>query len=90
MTEMMLNIWLQFFSTLDLCDRNDFKLFLLVNLAILYLYLQFLDKQQEDIDDDLDYMALENGFVSWRISFIFKHAFHWAATIYAVKFIYFL
>jgi len=35
-----------------------------VNLAILYFYLQFLDKQQEDIDDDLDYRALESGYVS--------------------------
>jgi len=61
-----------------------------VNLAILYLYLQFSEKQLEDIDDDLDYRALESGFVSWRIKFIFKHVFHWAVTIYAVKFIYFL
>lgn len=37
-------------------------------LATLYLYLQFLDKQQEEeIDDDLDYRALESGYVSYII-----------------------
>lgn len=42
-----------------------------MNLAILYFYMQFLDKQQEDIDDDLDYIALESGYVSWltKLSF---------------------
>ncbi|RDX58279.1 surE, partial [Mucuna pruriens] len=29
-----------------------------------YFRLEFLDKQREDIDDDLDYRALESGFVS--------------------------
>ncbi|KAK7381769.1 hypothetical protein VNO80_00316 [Phaseolus coccineus] len=29
-----------------------------------YFRLQFLDKQQEDIDDDLDYRALESGYVA--------------------------
>ncbi|TKY64353.1 5'-nucleotidase SurE [Spatholobus suberectus] len=29
-----------------------------------YFRLEFLDKQQEDIDDDLDYRALESGFVA--------------------------
>lgn len=41
-----------------------------VNLAILYLYLQFLDKQQEDIEDDMDYRALESGYVSRSIVII--------------------
>lgn len=29
-------------------------------------FLQFLDKEQEDTDEDLDFRALENGFVSQR------------------------
>lgn len=27
-------------------------------------YVQFLDKEQDNKDDDLDFRALENGFVS--------------------------
>ncbi|KAJ1382219.1 Survival protein SurE-like phosphatase/nucleotidase [Sesbania bispinosa] len=30
---------------------------------------RFLDKQQEEADDDLDYRALESGYVSWNIIF---------------------
>lgn len=29
-----------------------------------YLHLQFLDKEQEETDEDLDFRALENGYVS--------------------------
>lgn len=28
------------------------------------IYLQFVDKEQEGLDEDLDFRALENGFVS--------------------------
>lgn len=37
-------------------------------------YLQFLDKEQEDTDEDLDFRALENGFVS-----------EWHKTAFSVK-----
>lgn len=31
-----------------------------------YIYLQFLAKEQEHTDEDLDVKALEDGFVSWH------------------------
>lgn len=33
-------------------------------LALVWIDFQFLDKEHEDTDEDLDYRALENGFVS--------------------------
>ncbi|KAK7349256.1 hypothetical protein VNO77_06478 [Canavalia gladiata] len=37
---------------------TDFHIVLLSELSYTTLYMQFLDKQQEDIDQDLDYRAL--------------------------------
>lgn len=44
-----------------------FELFVELSLVLHYLYMQFLDKQQEDVEDDLDYRALESGYVSVSI-----------------------
>lgn len=44
-----------------------FELFVELSLVLYYLYMQFLDKQQEDVEDDLDYRALESGYVSVSI-----------------------
>ncbi|XP_027906582.1 uncharacterized protein LOC114166116 [Vigna unguiculata] len=38
-----------------------------------YFRLEFLDKQQEDIDDDLDYRALESGYVAVTPLFLSPH-----------------
>lgn len=37
-------------------------------------HVQFLDKEQDNKDDDLDFRALENGFVSW-LTFILNDLF---------------
>ncbi|XP_028119587.1 uncharacterized protein LOC114317088 [Camellia sinensis] len=34
------------------------------NRSVKYFRLEFLDKEQEDVDEDLDFRALENGFVA--------------------------
>ncbi|KAL7191160.1 hypothetical protein ACSBR2_023263 [Camellia fascicularis] len=34
------------------------------NHSVKYFRLEFLDKEQEDVDEDLDFRALENGFVA--------------------------
>ena len=64
---------------------NIFKLFVEVNLAILFLYIQFLDNQQEEeVDEDLDYRALESGYVSWNSVFSINiFIFHIGACYYA-------
>lgn len=35
-----------------------------VNRTTKYFRLEFMDKEQEDVDEDLDFRALENGFVA--------------------------
>lgn len=39
----------------------------------IYIRMQFLDKEQNDTDKDLDFRALENGFVSMKASELFFH-----------------
>lgn len=34
---------------------------------VIVWYLQFLDRELDDVDEDLDYRALQNGFVSFLI-----------------------
>ncbi|KAL5176259.1 5'-nucleotidase SurE [Glycine soja] len=45
-------------------DSNRVKKYFRLEVNGREMAIWFLDKQQEDIDDDLDYMALENGFVA--------------------------
>jgi hypothetical protein len=40
---------------------------------LLYTCLQFVEKEQENVDEDLDYRALEDGFVS--CNFFVYHLF---------------
>ncbi len=46
-----------------------------------YLHLQFLDKEQEETDEDLDFRALESGYVS-KVSIIFVFSSYYVIQSY--------
>lgn len=67
-----------------LCSSSQYSLLLIYVLGIisslnifdekwLYYCLQFVEKEQENVDEDLDYRALEDGFVS--CNFFVYHIF---------------